>query len=259
MGSEEQPIAVECGDGYAVVTLDDPTNRNALTNEVLESIVAALDRLEADGETRCVVLAGAAKVFASGADIRTLADATPLELYYGRRAELWSALRRVRVPLIAAVSGFCLGGGCELAMYCDVIVAARSARFGLPETQLGLIPGAGGTQLLPRAIGRAKAMDVILSGRLLDAEDAERAGLVSRVVDDDEWRDAAEALAAKIAARAPLAQRLAKEAVTRGLSLGLEAGIDAERTAFALALGTTDAQEGIDAFLGKREARWRGE
>jgi enoyl-CoA hydratase len=222
------------------------------------AIAAAIDDLEAS-EVRCVVLAGADKVFASGADIRTLAAATPLELYYGHRAELWARLRRVRVPLVAAVSGFCLGGGCELAMYCDVIVASRGARFGLPETKLGLIPGAGGTQLLPRAIGRAKAMDVILAGRLLDAEEAERAGLVSRVVDQGEWRSTAEAVAAEVASRAPLAQRLAKEAATRGLSLGVDAGIDAERTAFALAFGSADGREGIEAFLEKREPRWRGE
>lgn len=256
--SGEQAIAIERKGDFAVLTLDNPANRNALTNAVLESIAAAVDDLEAGG-TRCIVLAGAAKVFASGADIRTLAAATPLELYYGHRAELWARLRRVRVPLVAAVSGFCLGGGLELAMYCDVIVASRGARFGLPETRLGLIPGAGGTQLLPRAIGRAKAMDVILAGRLLDAEEAERAGLVSRVVAEDAWRTTAEALAADIAARAPLAQRLAKEVATRGLSLGLDAGIDAERTAFALALGSADAKEGIEAFLAKRDPRWRGE
>lgn len=254
----EQPIAIERKGDFAVLTLDNPADRNALTNDVLESIATAVDDLEAGG-TRCVVLAGAEKVFASGADIRALAAATPLQLYYGHRAELWARLRRVRVPLVAAVSGFCLGGGLELAMYCDVIIASRAARFGLPETRLGLIPGAGGTQLLPRAIGRAKAMDVILSGRLLDAEEAERAGLVSRVVDRDAWRATAEAVATDIAARAPLAQRLAKEVATRGLSLGLDAGIDAERTAFALALGSADAKEGIEAFLAKRDPSWRGE
>jgi enoyl-CoA hydratase len=257
MPTEEQPIAIERHGDVAVLTLDNPANRNALTNEVLEAIAGGIDELEADG-ARCVVLAGAEKVFASGADIRTLAAATPLELYYGRRGELWARLRRIRVPMVAAVSGFCLGGGLELAMYCDVIVASRSARFGLPETKLGVIPGAGGTQLLPRAIGRAKAMDVILAGRLLDAEEAERAGLVSRVVDQEDWRSTAEALAADIASRAPLAQRLAKEAATRGLSLGLDAGIDAERTAFALALGSADAKEGIAAFLEKRDPDWQG-
>jgi enoyl-CoA hydratase len=258
MPAEERPISVERKGDYAVLTLDNPANRNALTNEVLESIAAAIDDQEAS-DARCVVLAGADKVFASGADIRTLAAATPLELYYGHRAELWARLRRVRMPLVAAVSGFCLGGGLELAMYCDVIVASESARFGLPETKLGLIPGAGGTQLLPRAIGRAKAMDVILAGRLLDAEEAERTGLVSRVAGSEEWRSVAESIAADIAARAPLAQRLAKEAATRGLSLGVDAGIDAERTAFALALGSADAKEGIDAFLAKRDPHWRGE
>ncbi len=255
----EQPIAIERKGDFAILSLDNPANRNALTNEVLESMVAGIVDLEGDESTRCVVLAGSERVFASGADIRTLAATTPLDLHYGRRAELWAALRRVRVPLVAAVSGFCLGGGFELAMYCDVIVASRTARFGLPETRLGLIPGAGGTQLLPRAIGRAKAMDVILSGRLLDAEEAERAGLLSRVVDEDDWRGAAEAVARDIAARAPLAQRLAKEAATRGLSLGIDQGIEAERTAFALALGSADAKEGIEAFLDKREPRWRGE
>jgi len=250
-------VRSERDDAVAVVTIDNAAQRNALSDPVLAELVAALEAADRDPQVRAIVLAGSDKVFASGADVRALLERTAVEAFDGERASLWARLRRIATPLVAAVSGHCLGGGCELAMYADVVVAARRSRFGLPETQLGLIPGAGGTQLLPRAIGRAKAADMVLTGRLLDAEEAERAGLVSRVVDDGEWRAAALAVAHEIAARPAVAQRLAKAAVANAFETGLRAGIDAERSAFGVAFGSDDAREGLTAFVEKRAPAWR--
>jgi len=251
------PVAVERHGAVALVRLDRPEQRNALSNDVLELLAAELLVLDRDPAVRCLVLAGSEKVFASGADLRALAGQEPIELYFGRRFELWDELRRLRTPTVAAVSGFCLGGGCELALLCDVVVASETARFGLPETGLGLIPGAGGTQRLARAIGKAKAMDVVLSGRLLSASEAEQSGLVARVTAAAEWLDGALALADKIAERAPIAQLLARDAVARAFETPLEAGLDLERRAFTLAFATADAREGIDAFLAKRDPVWQ--
>jgi enoyl-CoA hydratase len=180
-----------------------------------------------------------------------------VEIYDGDRARHWAALRQMTTPLIAAVSGHCLGAGCELAMMADLVIASETARFGLPETRLGLIPGAGGTQMLPRAIGKAKAMDMVLTGRQMDAAEAERCGLVSRVVPPDSWRQAAAEAAAAVAARPSVAQRLAKEAIARAFDGTLEAGIAAERKAFAIAFATVDAREGLTAFVEKRDPSWR--
>jgi enoyl-CoA hydratase len=243
--------------GVLVVTLDAPQQRNALTDAVLDELAETLTSADDDPSVRAIVLAGSDKVFASGADIRALLERTPLDVHDGSRARRWDELRRLRTPLVAGVSGLCLGGGCELAMMCDVVIASERARFGLPETQLGLIPGAGGTQLLPRAIGKAKAMDVVLAGRLLDAQEAERAGLVSRVVAADAWRETAIEVAEQIASRPPAAQRLAKEAVLTAFQSPLAAGIAAERGAFAVAFGSPDGREGLAAFVEKREPAWR--
>ncbi|MDO8212582.1 enoyl-CoA hydratase-related protein [Conexibacter sp. CPCC 206217] len=256
MAGEGSPLRLERDGAVALVTLDDPARRNALTDELLGELAPLLARLDDDGAVRCIVIAGADKVFASGADVRALLERTPHELYDGDRARHWEALRTLRTPTVAAVSGYCLGGGCELAMTCDLVVAAPSVRFGLPETQLGLIPGAGGTQLLPRAIGRALAMDMILTGRLLDAAEAERAGLVSRIAPEGEWRALALEVAQTIAGRPATAQRLAREAVATAHEVGLRAGIGVERRAFALAFGHADAREGLTAFLEKRRPRW---
>ncbi len=255
---ERPPVAIERHGAVALARLDRPERRNALSNDVLELLAAELAALDRDPDVRCLVVAGGEDVFASGADLRALAGRDAIELYLGRRFELWDELRRRRTPTVAAVSGLCLGGGCELALLCDIVVASETARFGLPETGLGLIPGAGGTQRVARAIGKAKAMDVVLSGRLLRADEAERDGLVARVAPAGEWLDAALALAAKVAARAPVAQMLARDAVARAFETPLEAGLDVERRAFALAFATADAREGIDAFLAKREPAWTG-
>jgi enoyl-CoA hydratase len=243
----------------ATLRINRPEQRNALSTELLESLAAAVERHDRDPAIRCVVLAGSAKVFASGADLRTLQDADPLEHYVGARVRAWAMIRRARTPMVAAVSGFCLGGGLELAMSCAVIVAADSARFGQPETMLGLVPAAGATQRLPAAIGRAKALDMILTGRLLDAAEAERFGLVSRVVAQDAWTDEVRDVAAAIAARGPLAQRLAWETVEAASDVPFAAGLALERRAFAMALSSPQAREGIGAFLQRRTPSWDAE
>jgi enoyl-CoA hydratase len=240
----------------ATLRINRPEQRNALSTELLEELAATIERHDRDPQIRCVVLAGSSKVFASGADLRTLQQADPLEHYMGARIRAWATIRRARTPMIAAVSGFCLGGGLELAMSCAVIVAAESARFGQPETMLGLVPAAGATQRLPAAIGRAKALDMILTGRLLDAAEAERAGLVSRVVAQGAWMDEVRDVAAAIAARGPLAQRLAWETVEAASDVPFAAGLALERRAFAMALASPQGQEGIAAFLGRRTPDW---
>ena len=251
------PVRVERRGRVELITLDDPDTRNALSPAMLTGIVAAAARADADPEVGCIVLAGAPKVFAAGADIRMLAEAGPNDMYLGERAAQWNELRRVRTPTVAAVSGACLGGGLELALSCDILLCSERSKFGLPETQLGLIPGAGGTQLLTRAVGAAVAMDVILSGRVLDGTEAVRAGLASRAFPAESWLEDALEVATEVATRPPLAQLLAKESVRRSLDVPLEAGIEAERRAFAMVLGSDDAKEGLTAFLEKRPPRWR--
>ncbi|MGH3042644.1 MAG: enoyl-CoA hydratase-related protein [Gaiellaceae bacterium] len=251
-------VLVEREEPIAVVLLNRPEALNALNDEVMMELVAALEALDADEEIRCIVLGGSERAFAAGADIGQMAEASAMEMYAARRIDRWDAIRRVRAPLVAAVSGFCLGGGNELALACDLIVASETAQFGQPETGLGIIPGAGGTQRLTRAIGKAKAMDVILSGRFLDAWEAERAGLVARVVAKEAWLEEAKAVAHAIAAKGPIAQRLAKESVNRAYESTLETGLDYERKALYLAFASEDAGEGLTAFTEKRKPEFRG-
>jgi enoyl-CoA hydratase len=224
----------------------------------MRALVGALEDLDADEAVRCIVLTGDDRAFAAGADIEELRDTSTIDLYFGARLDLWDAIRSIRTPLVAAVSGYCLGGGCELAMACDLIVASETARFGQPETGLGVMPGAGGTQLLTRAVGKAKAMDVILTGRFLDAREAEQAGLVARVAAEGAWLDDAKGVARDIAAKGPVAQRLAKEAVNRAYETTLSAGLDVERKLFHLAHSTEDAKEGLSAFGEKRDPHFKG-
>ena len=251
-------ILAERDDAVAVVLLNRPEALNALSDELMDELVSKLSELDRDDAVRCIVLGGNERAFAAGADIGELSRSSAIELYYQRRVERWDTIRSLWTPLVAAVSGFCLGGGCELAMSCDLIIASETAQFGQPETTLGIIPGAGGTQRLTRAVGKALAMDVILSGRRLTAQEALTAGLVSRVVAREAWLEEAKRVAREIAAKGPVATRLAKESVNRAYETTLQAGLEAERRALYLAFASEDAREGLTAFTEKREPKFRG-
>jgi enoyl-CoA hydratase len=258
VSASEPLVTVERDDPIAVVLLNRPKQLNALSDELMDELVTVLRELDGDETVRCIVLGGSERAFAAGADIGELARTSPIELYFASRVERWDAIRAVRTPLVAAVSGFCLGGGCELALLCDLIVASETARFGQPETALGIIPGAGGTQRLTRAVGKALAMDVILSGRMLTAREALDAGLVARVVAREAWLDEAKRAAREIASKGPLATRLAKEAVDRSAEMPLAVGLEYERRLLYLAFASEDAHEGLRAFLEKRPPQFRG-
>jgi enoyl-CoA hydratase len=251
-------VVLEREGGVGVVLMNRPDALNALSSELREAVVGALEELDVDESIRCIVLGGNERAFAAGADVGELADATPIELYENRRIDRWDAIRALRTPLVAAVSGYCLGGGCELAMACDLIVASETAQFGQPEINLGILPGAGGTQRLPRAVGKSLAMDVILTGRFLSADEALRAGLVARVVAREAWLDEAKRVAHEIAAKSPVSVRLAKEAVDAAFEAPLAVGIEFERRAFYLARASEDATEGLSAFVEKRRPDFKG-
>ena len=254
----EPLIVIERDEPIAAVLLNRPEQLNALSDELMDELVSELSELDRDQSVRCIVLGGSERAFAAGADIGELARASAIDLYYQRRVERWDAIRALWTPLVAAVSGYCLGGGCELAMSCDLIVASESAEFGQPETGLGIIPGAGGTQRLTRAVGKALAMDVILSGRRLSAREALQAGLVARVVAKEAWLEEAKRVARAIAEKAPVATRLAKESVDRAYETTLAAGLEAERRALYLAFASDDAKEGLTAFTEKRIPQFKG-
>jgi len=251
-------VTVERDLPLAVVLLNRPERLNALSDELMDQLVTTLQELDADESVRCIVLGGDERAFAAGADIGELSQSSAIELYYARRIERWDAIRNLWTPLVAAVSGYCLGGGCELAMSCDLIVASETARFGQPETSLGIIPGAGGTQRLTRAVGKSVAMDVILSGRTLSADEALAAGLVARVVAKEAWLEEAKRVARDIASKGPVATRLAKEAVDRSYEGTLRLGLEYERRALYLAFASDDAREGLDAFTEKRKPDFEG-
>lgn len=254
----EPLVKVEQEDAVAVVHLNRPKQLNALSDQLMEALVERLQELDRDGAVRCIVLGGSDRAFAAGADIGQLAEASSIDLYYQRRVERWDAIRDLWTPLVAAVSGFCLGGGCELALSCDLIVASETAQFGQPETGLGIIPGAGGTQRFTRAVGKAVAMDVILSGRFLSAREALAAGLVARVVAREAWLDEAKRVARDIAEKGPVASRLAKEAVDRAYEGPLSLGLEYERRLLYLAFASHDAKEGLQAFMEKRRPDFQG-
>jgi len=242
----------------ATVLLNRPQQLNALSDELMDELVRTLSELDADETIRCIVLGGSERAFAAGADIGELARSSAIDLYYQHRVDRWDTIRELWTPLVAAVSGFCLGGGCELAMACDLIVASETAKFGQPETGVGVLPGAGGTQRLTRAVGKSLAMDVILSGRFLSAQEALAAGLVARVVGEAEWLDEAKGLAHGIASKAPIATRLAKEAVDRAYEGPLQLGLEYERRLLYLAFASEDTKEGLNAFLEKRKPEFKG-
>jgi cyclohex-1-ene-1-carboxyl-CoA hydratase len=251
---DEQPVVVETVGRVGVITLNRPQQMNALNDALMDALGVALLRFDADEGIGAIVITGDAQAFAAGADIAAMAGWSYMDVY---RSDFitrnWETLRRVRKPVIAAVAGFALGGGCELAVACDILIAADNARFGLPEIKLAMLPGAGGTQRLPRAIGKAKAMDMCLSARMLNAAEAERSGLVSRVVPADALRDESIALAATIAGYSLPALMAIKESVNRAYESSLTEGIGFERRQLHARFASEDAHEGMSAFLGKRK------
>ena len=241
-----------------LITLNRPKQLNALNDDLMDQLGAQLKAWDADAGVGCIVITGSGKAFAAGADIGAMASKTFVEAYQGDFiTRNWEAIRQIRKPVIAAVAGFALGGGCELAMMCDFIIAAESARFGQPEIKLGIIPGAGGTQRLPRAVGKSKAMDMVLTGRMMDAQEAERAGLVSRVVANDQLLDEALAAAELICALGSLSVMAAKECVNKAFEGTLADGVSFERRLFHALFATQDQKEGMDAFVNKRKPAFK--
>jgi len=255
---EYTTILVETHGRVGLVRLNRPQALNALNNTLLRELMDAILAFDADPGIGAMVITGSERAFAAGADIKEMAEATPVEMLLWDNIAQFDRLRQVCKPVIAAVSGHCLGGGSELAMSCDMIVASETARFGQPEINLGVIPGAGGTQRLTKAVGKALAMEMVLNGRTLSAEEALRYGLVNRVVPVERCLDEALTLAAEIAARAPLALRLGKEAVNHAFESFLADGLQDERRAFYFLFATQDQKEGMAAFVQKRKPDWQG-
>jgi enoyl-CoA hydratase len=254
MNYETITVRTEAGK-VGIVTLNRPKQLNALNNQLMDELGQALKGFDADEAIGCMIVTGSEKAFAAGADIGAMATYTFADVYKGDYiTRNWETIRSVRKPVIAAVSGFALGGGCELAMMCDFIIAADNAKFGQPEIKLGIIPGAGGTQRLPRAVGKSKAMDLALTGRMMDATEAERAGLVSRVVPLDKMMDEALGAALMICDYSQVATMAAKESINRAFEGGLSDGVMFERRMFHALFATTDQKEGMDAFVNKRKA-----
>jgi enoyl-CoA hydratase len=252
-----ETILVETRGNVGLVTLNRPKALNALNAVLIDELGQAVGAMDENPKIGCVVLTGAEKAFAAGADIKEMASLDSIEAFLKDYGSALDRLARVRKPIVAAVAGYCLGGGCELAMICDIIIAADSAKFGQPEITLGVIPGMGGTQRLPRLIGKSKAMDLILTGRIMDAAEAERSGLVSRVVPADDLLVEAMKVAEKIADQSLPAVMMAKEAVDRALETGLAEGVLFERRLFHALFATDDQKEGMAAFVEKRTPQFR--
>ena len=251
-------VSAETRGAVGIARLDRPEARNALSPELMEELASVCERWDEDPEVRCILIAGGDDWFAAGADIKVMAKRTLAETLTSPAARFWPRLAALRTPLVAAVSGYALGGGCELALACDMIVASESAQFGQPEILLGIIPGGGGTQRLARVMGKQRAMELVLTGRRIGAEEAHRLGIVTRLASADGWLDAALELAEEVAERPPLAARLAKQAVLAAEETALTAGLDHERRLYELAMATEDRIEGMNAFLEKRKPEFRG-
>lgn len=250
-----QCITVSVSDRAGIVRLNRPQALNALNDTLMDELGAALKVFDTDQDIGCMIITGSEKAFAAGADISAMAHYNFSDVYKSDYiTRNWEIIRSIRKPIIAAVSGFALGGGCELAMMCDLIIAADNAKFGQPEIKLGIMPGAGGTQRLPRAVGKAKAMDMVLTGRMIDAAEAERTGLVSRVVPLDKLMEEALGAALQISQLSQLAVMAAKESINRAFEGGLADGVMFERRLFHALFATADQKEGMDAFLSKRTA-----
>jgi enoyl-CoA hydratase len=253
-----QHILIQRDPPVLTVRLNRPDVLNALNIALMRELVEALESADADDAVRAIVLTGDAKAFAAGADIREMADASAVEMLLRDQFARWDRIRKIRKPLVAAVSGFALGGGCELAMMCDIIVASETAKFGQPEIGIGVMPGAGGTQRLTRAVGKAKAMEMVLTGAMIGAREAMDAGLVNRVVPVEAFLAEALSLAREIASKPPLAVRLAKEAVLKSFDTTIEGGLEYERKNFYLLFASEDQKEGMKAFVEKRKPEWKG-
>jgi enoyl-CoA hydratase len=244
--------------GYALIVLNRPEVLNALSLALMTDLADALEESDADDAVRCMIITGNERAFAAGADIREMAEASATEMIARDQFARWERIRKIAKPVIAAVGGFALGGGCELAMACDMIIASETARFGQPEITLGVIPGAGGTQRLTRAVGKAKAMEMVLTGRTITADEALRWGLVNKVVPAESLLAEARIWASEIASSPPLAVRLAKESVLRSFDTSLEGGLAFERKNFYLLFSSEDQKEGMRSFLEKRRPEWKG-
>ncbi|SCA55502.1 enoyl-CoA hydratase-isomerase [Candidatus Terasakiella magnetica] len=255
-----EDILTSLDDSFVLsIQINRPKARNALRTNLLKELADTLDKATHDDMVRAVVLTGGAKVFAAGADITEMADKTPVDVMNDPRSGYWMAIRNFPKPMIGAVNGFCLGGGNELAMHCDVLLAGTNAQFGQPEINLGIIPGAGGTQRLTQMIGKSKAMRMVLSGQFMSAHEAEKAGLVAEVCEPELTIDKAMALAKTIATKPPVAARLAKESVLKASDAMLAQGIAFERRSFATLFATQDKAEGVSAFMEKRKPTFKGQ
>jgi len=251
-------VVAETLGAVGLARLDRPDARNALSPDLIAELGALLERFDADPDVRCIVVAGGEEWFAAGADIKVMAERTLVETLEAESARFWPLVASLGTPLVAAVSGYALGGGCELALACDMIVASETAEFGQPEVLLGIIPGGGGTQRLARVMGKQRAMELVLTGRRIDAQEAYALGIVNTVAPGGEWLTAALELAEVIARRPPLAVRFAKQAVLAAEETPLSAGLAQERRLFELAMATEDRVEGMRAFLEKRKPEFRG-
>jgi len=256
--SNYQSILVDRDERVGIVTLNRPNELNALNFQLISELANALEELDRDEEIRCIVITGAGgKAFAAGADIKEMSDKSPIEMMLGGFQD-WERIRRIQKPLIAAVGGYALGGGCELAMHCDMIVASENTRFGQPEINLGVMPGAGGTQRLARTLGKYRTMEMVLTGVQVTAQEMADHGLVNRVVPTGEHLTEAVKLAKEVTARGPIALRLAKQAVLASFETTLEEGLEMERKNFFLLFATEDMREGMRAFIEKRKADFKG-
>ena len=244
--------------GVALIRLNRPESLNALNRALVADLTQMLLDLDQDSEVRAIVITGNERAFAAGADIKEMAGESAIDMLILDQFQKWDQIKRLKKPLIAAVSGYALGGGCELAMLCDIIIASETAQFGQPEIKIGVIPGAGGTQRLTRAIGKSRAMEYILTGRFFSAQQAYEWGLVSRVVPVELYLEEAIKLAAEIASMPPLAVQLAKQAILKSYELSLEEGLHFERRNFYLLFATEDQKEGMKAFIEKRSPQWKG-
>jgi enoyl-CoA hydratase len=242
----------------ALVELDRPKELNALNLQMMQELKQALTSLDDDAEVRVIVITGNDQSFAAGADVKQMSDKGAIDMLKIDQFSTWDKIRKIQKPLIAAVSGFALGGGCELAMTCDMIIASESARFGQPEIKIGVIPGAGGTQRLTRTIGKARAMEMVLTGKFINAEEALKYGIVNRVVPVESYLNESIRLAGQIAKMSPMAVRLAKESINRAYETHLDEGLYLERKNFYLLFASEDQKEGMQAFIEKREPKFKG-